>query len=682
MELPALGVAGGARSGAATGQSFLAICMTPAALDGRILLQTLALPDPAVPTDLALHFQPEGGQGGNGVRLSADGTRLAFDAGAVLGTDSYMNLFNLGTWSRNCRLSGLALRLCGRGRFRVRARLLTAWNTEAAALEGNVTLTAVGAEIGLDALLGPDPQAPLQDGVIVLRLESLEDGAELSGGGWLTACPDPAPVRLALVITTFRREAEVAASAARITGFLDASAPLLGAEVRLFVIDNGGTAAPAPHPRLTLVANPNLGGAGGFARGLAEAQDGGFTHALFMDDDAAMPLEALTRTLAFLRLARSPRAALAGAMISEARPWAMWENGAVFCRSCHPLFVGTDLRDRRAVVAMELAAAGPKPAHFYGGFWFFAFPVAAAMHFPFPFFVRGDDISFSLANRFDTATLNGVVSVQEDFSAKESPLTLYLDLRNHLHHHLVHPGLEIGAWGSAKVALRFLARSLVRLHYDSAEAQLAAWEDVMKGPEFFAENADMARRRPEISALARSEAWRDLGPDPAASAAPAGVNRAGADRMTAGNSDKTPFSDPVPMPPGRLYTLVMKFTLNGHLIPFWTRLGRRVTVPVSHRGLIWPLWGAAEAAFRDAGGHRGYTLMHSKRRFWRIGTRAAALTGRWIAAYPGLRAAHRAGYAEMTSRGFWERQFGAEGRSAPGTGPGAPSETGAAAPPA
>jgi len=29
------------------------------------------------------------------------------------------------------------------------------------------------------------------------------------------------------------------------------------------------------------------------------------------------------------------------------------------------------------------------------------------------------------------------VSFQEDFSEKESPQTLYLDLRNHLIHHLV-----------------------------------------------------------------------------------------------------------------------------------------------------------------------------------------------------------------------------------------------------
>ena len=98
--------------------------------------------------------------------------------------------------------------------------------------------------------------------------------------------------------------------------------------------------------------------------------------------------------------------------------------------------------------------------------------------------MRGDDISFSLANRFDTATLNGVMSFQEDFAAKESPQTLYLDLRNHLHHHLTQAGMQISARRSANIALRFLARSLIRMHYDSAAAQLLAWEDVMEAGAF------------------------------------------------------------------------------------------------------------------------------------------------------------------------------------------------------
>jgi hypothetical protein len=304
----------------------LASSVTPEQLNGRILLQTLAMPDPEIctETDLFFHRDP-------GVALSTERGALIFRDGARVWTDSYMNLLNLGTWTRSGRLHGLTLRLQGQGRFALYVSLLRTWGDVARAIEEVCTLTEEGVELDLGALLGPraaDTAAAGGDGIVVLRLTALGDDAELSGGAWLADCPDPAEVRLAIIVTTFRREAEVAITARRITGFLDSWEPLLGAAARLYLVDNGGTARPAPHPSLTLVKNPNLGGAGGFARGLAEARDAGFTHCLFMDDDASMQMEALVRTIAFLRLARSPKAALSGAMISEARRWAMWENGS------------------------------------------------------------------------------------------------------------------------------------------------------------------------------------------------------------------------------------------------------------------------------------------------------------------------------------------------------------------
>lgn len=602
--------------------------ITAQALDGRILLQTIVTPDPDICGEDELFFHRE-----PGVTLRSGTGALAFRQDARAGTDTYMNLFNLGTWSRACRLHGLTLRLAGSGRFALRVTLLGGSGDVLWLFEDLVTLDPGGIEIDLGAMLGPRPDggpAAPREGLAHLRLTALEDEAELTSGALLAPCPDPAEVRLAIAVTTFRREAEVARTAARIAGFLDAAAPWLGAQVHLFVIDNGGTAAPAPHPRLTMLANPNLGGAGGFARGLAAALDGGFSHCLFMDDDASIQMESLVRTLAVLRLARSPQAAVAGAMISEARRWAMWENGAVFSGACRPMFVGTNLRNAAAVAAMEIAAARPKPAGFYAGWWFFAFPVAAVRRFPFPFFVRGDDISFSLANRFDTVTLNGVVSFQEDFSAKESPLTLYLDLRNHLHHHLVHPALEIGALGTARIALRFIGRSIVRMHYDSAEAQLAAWADVMKGPDFFAANAGMAERRPQISALARTEAWRPM------DAPPPGA---------------------VPPSPARWRAQAAKLTLNGHLVPLWRLIAGSADIPADHRGLIWPLWGKARARFHDVSGSRGYEVRHDKARFARIAGRALVMAWRWRAAYPALREAHRAAYPALADRGFWQARF-------------------------
>lgn len=597
----------------------------------RLVLQRLTLPDRAITTERGLFVHLD-----DLAHLCMDDGEIAFGAGGTAWFTTYMNLFNLRLWSGRCRLDGLWLRLAGAGRFGLRIWQVTGADlSEQTLVEEIVTLSAEGIAIDLSAALSA-PRA----GVIMFRLTAFGEG-RLSGGAFETGAPSgPAdPIRLAISITTFRREGDVAATAARVTGFLDgAGAPALaalGAEAHLFVVDNGQSVDLPPHPRLTLIRNANLGGAGGFARGLAAAEDAGFTHCLFMDDDASFMMESLLRTLAFLRLARSPKAAVSGAMISEARRWAMWENGAVFNGACRPEHVGVDLRDPGALAQMELAAALPKPPGFYAGWWYFAFPIAAVKHYPFPFFVRGDDISFSLANDFDTATLSGVVSFQEDFSAKESPLTLYLDLRNHLHHHMVQDGLRRGALGTARMVARFLARSVIRMHYDSAEAQLMAWEDVMKGPGFFADNADMAQVRPRVTALARTEAWVD---------APA--------HMATDLPDLPPEAG-MSLPVAK----ALKFTLNGHLVPFWSHLAGEVTVPMPQRGLIWPLWGRARARFVDPARQKTYEVRHSKARFAGIVLRAGTLLLRWIRVYPALSKAYRDAYPDMASRGFWERRF-------------------------
>lgn len=592
-----------------------------------VTLQKLTLPDPFIcgESDLYLHRNTR-------VALDLEAGELHFLEGGAAHFDGYMTLFNLGVWTRACRLGGLMLRLEGEGLVAVQVLRERGLGDAEMIVETLVTLTAEGTRIDLTRGLGGSPETglPELDGILKLRLVAQEK-VVLTAGAYIATDTTPArDVSLGVAITTFRREAEVAATATRMAAFLDREGEALGARVHLHVIDNGGTASIPAHPHVSRIENPNLGGAGGFARGLTLAQDGGFSHCLFMDDDASFQMENLTRTIAFLRLARSDRAAVSGAMVSEACKWRMWENGSVFHQVCRPQFVGTDLRHPYEVAEMELAAARPKPPGFYAGWWFFAFPVSQVRAFPFPFFVRGDDISFSLAHEFDTVTLSGVVSFQEDFSAKESPLTLYLDLRNHLHQHLVHPGLEIGAMGTIKVAMRFILRSIVRMHYDSAEAQLEAWEDVMRGPGFFAENADMSVRRPQISAFARDEVWREV--------APQGPGE--------------------PARPGTIKTQIMKFTLNGHLIPFWSRLGGETAVPARERGLIWPVWGKTAARFYDGTGRRGYEVCHDKARFGKIMRRATRLALRWRREYPALREAHRAGYEKMAARPFWEARFG------------------------
>ena len=581
------------------------------------VLQGLMRPDPALPQDMAVLARLS-----DGAAWDEAGDGLHLPAGARAGFDTWANLFNAGLWAAHGPLAGLALRLAGTGTVTLHVRHVTPGGPDRTLIRTDVALTGAGTALPLDAAGG-----------LLLWSLTARDAAVLHAAAFIA---DPLlrrdPVRLALVVTTFRREAAVRATAARIAAVLDADAAGAGAlaGAHLFVVDNGQSADLPAHPRLTLIRNRNLGGAGGFARGLAAARDAGhFTHVLFMDDDAACPMTNLTRTAAFLHHAQDPATALAGAMVSTARPWHLWENGAVFDRLPRSRFSGTDLRDAGAVTAMELATPAPPPAGAYGAWWYFAFPLAAVTHDPYPFFVRGDDVWFGLSNRFRIATLNGVMSFQDDFAAKASPVSLYLDMRFLMVVNMVRPDRALGLAGCLALAWRQVLHSISRMHYDTATAQLLALADLLRGPAHFVTHITLADRRARIAALTGAERW---GPHPAT---------------------LPPAWDAAPVGPGRAW--LMRATLNGHLLPGFARAGRAVTVPLADRGGLAATRGAARAVFVD--GDRAYAVAHDKVRAGRLVLRGLGLSLRWVLAWPRLRRAFRASRTDLTRPAFWAAQF-------------------------
>ncbi|UWQ81932.1 glycosyl transferase (plasmid) [Leisingera sp. S132] len=591
-----------------------------------ITLQNIIIPEPEICSEHSLYYHEQGAAG-----FSRSTGSFSVPRSSRLCFDTYFNLFNLAIWTAACDLQSLYAEVTGRGRAEVRlvhARPGRSWE---------VVYCEV-AELSPDSPHRADLSALAAaglDGLLYLEILSLDELVTIESARFAIAeMPQDLP-RLAVSITTFQREAEVQRTVRRLQEFLGGFA--YGNRIHVQVVDNGQSAGIEASRHTTPYLNRNLGGAGGFARGLLEAEDGGFSHCLFMDDDASFHMENILRAYMLLALARDPRTALAGAMINNTHKWRMWENGAWFDGACRPLFNGTDLRDPAAVRKMAFAAAGPQPATLYGGWWFFAFPVAHVRRHPFPFFVRGDDISFSLANDFRIVTLNGVVSFQDDFTEKESPQTLYLDLRNHLIHHLVFDKLERSALGTAKIAIRFMMRSMLRCKYDSAEAQLLAWQDVMQGPQFFDDNIDMSARRAAIKALVRDEIWQDTASQPL-------PGRARFSRL-----------------PRRLRHYLGLLTLNGHLLPFWTRFGDRMRLDISGRGLVFPAFGGARLTYLSTDGSKAYTVRHSKARFFSLAWRMTKTLRAFCSSYPQLRAAYRKGYGEMTARPYWEKTLNRPG---------------------
>jgi hypothetical protein len=582
------------------------------------ILQSLIWPERGICTERDLYVRLRGPAG-----LNEEDRRLVLREGGQLGFDTWFNLFNLGKWRRHCDLRDLSLRLEGQGECAVSVMLALSDRSWERVSEQVVTL-GQGTDLDLSGIF----DEKMSNAVLYFEITALGP-MELTGAHWMTRQPPLRAPDLMLSVTTFRREAAVERTAARFEAYIAASG--MAGRIRMTVVDNGQSANIPPSDNVTLIPNENLGGAGGFSRGLLAARDTGASHCLFMDDDASIHMESLTRTWTFLAYATDPATAVAGAMINATHRWAIWENGALFHTRCKPLHMGTDLRDPGATIRMEFETTPDPDAGFYGGWWYFAFPVDEVRHQPFPFFVRGDDVSFSLVHDFNIVTLNGVVSYQDSFTDKESPLTWYLDLRSHLAHHLSLPELEIGRWKTWNIALWFFLRNLPRMHYETLTGINMALEDVIKGPGFFDANADMSARRADFKALTVNEAWRETPPE--------------LQRSEIANLRRNP-----PRPWRRN---LMKLTMNGHLIPFFNRIGKKIVLTSENRGSLGHVWAASEITYLSADRKQYYKVIHSKARLFSEIGRFIRVSWQFLRLYPELLETWRGGYRTLTGETYW-----------------------------
>lgn len=467
----------------------------------------------------------------------------------------------------------------------------------------------------------------LNDGFLAPILICTSPRGQVKRAGFATSCQPRRTVRLGLVITHFNRQEQVQAAAGRISKAL-LSDPRYADRIQLTIVDNSRNLPGMESPAIRVIPNRNLGGSGGFARGLLELlRTEGSTHGLFMDDDASCPMESIRRTLHALEQADEERTAVAGAMLYEENPCFMHENGARFDGFCMALDHRLDLREPASLFILER----PKPIG-YGGWWFFAFPLQGLKHFPFPFFVRGDDSSFSMANDFSIQTLNGVCSWQEAFEEKISPTTWYLDTRYHLAH-VLHGQMKGSSRLCRKQISRFLHQCLAAYLYESAEAVLLAVEDILSGPDLWTRDPEMAHRRASLQQLTAVERPQRL------STTDLSLGPAISKRRRKRNQ------------------LVMRLTLNGLLLPRFLLREKALFVAKSFSLDPLAVFGHASITHVSLSKQTGFTTHRDRWRHLRLLIRSAVLQWKLTLGFQKLSRSHQEAYRSLASRRFWEAQY-------------------------
>nr|WP_246482773.1 glycosyltransferase [Brachybacterium halotolerans] len=250
--------------------------------------------------------------------------------------------------------------------------------------------------------------------------------------------------RVSAVVPTFRREDDATAQARAF-----AAMPFVA---RVLVIDQGGTLAdhapfnrlleaqerasadlPDSPARIELLEQPNLGGSGGYARGMLASLEDPAQAVFLSDDDALISEESLRRLLTFQALAEAPTilgtglldagsSADAPTLLTEAEHV---ERSTFFWRSADGMHGPLDLA---GTTPADWDALLPRTAADYSGWWGTLLPPGAVgtLGLPAPFFLKWDDAEYGLrasAHGYSTMVLPGASVTHPSWDAYRTQMS-------------------------------------------------------------------------------------------------------------------------------------------------------------------------------------------------------------------------------------------------------------------
>jgi len=438
--------------------------------------------------------------------------RLTLAPGSKVGTNTYFGRFSATYWQRWTAVERVEVTAVASGEGRI--RLLASDTNKVSRIVASVDVgTAAGAETREIRLTGPVDRF-LDGGGMWLEITTELGSLSVSEVRWSVLAPRRVPVT-DVVICTYNRVDECLDTLQALAD--DPEALAVVGLVR--VVDQGSdplesrerfeAVSKALGDKLVYLRQPNLGGAGGFTRGLFEATAGPpeeHRDVLFMDDDVMLEPEILFRLTTFGACTAVPTI-VGGQMLNLLHPGHLHISAEY--ADPEKLQVGLPVPgalqeayllglDERLLPINQERRADTE----YNGWWSCLIPaeIVRAIGYPLPLFFQWDDIEFGYRARhagFPTVSLPGAGVWHGDFGWKDwDEWHRYFNLRN---------GLITAAlrtpFSTRKITARIghlLSIYLVGMHYGLAATLLQAVEDFLKGPEILrdgsAEAATMIRR--------------------------------------------------------------------------------------------------------------------------------------------------------------------------------------------
>ena len=333
------------------------------------------------------------------------------------------------------------------------------------------------------------PDFTIQSGCrLTVRLKGTPGVSKM---GWMVRDLDsegtPQP-KLAIVICTYRNQDLVTENVSK----LISSDVWNEEDLELIVVDNGSeeSGLSFDFSRVHHIVQENLGGSGGFLRGIREAFFGilsgrDFTHVLLMDDDVAFHPEMIHRAFQFQKYATN-QVVIGASMLRLEAPDFLHEAGGRF-KSAKSLGSYSDV-PRGRVSRATLAALGRGRTHDYNAWWFCSFSKVSVVKagLPLPMFIHGDDLEYGVRlghHGVKTYCPGGLSIWHKSFESKLRTWIRYFDFRNALIRLVSQQGKMANNPRIAPVQLRRVVRKhIIRNDYGAAALANLAYKDFLRGP--------------------------------------------------------------------------------------------------------------------------------------------------------------------------------------------------------
>jgi galactofuranosylgalactofuranosylrhamnosyl-N-acetylglucosaminyl-diphospho-decaprenol beta-1,5/1,6-galactofuranosyltransferase len=447
-----------------------------------------------------------------------DRRRMRVQPGARISFGSYLNAFPASYWQRWTVLDEVELHV----RVTGPATVLVMRSTASGSVE-RVQALSIG-EGTEEHVVRLPLRRFIDGGWYWFDVAAGAQGAVLERAEWVARAPQKAvqgnenvpgsPGTATVAITTFDRPESCAALVRQLAEDEGAR----GALDRVIVVDQGRrkvtgqpdleAARSRLGERLTVLEQPNLGGSGGFSRGMAEAlAEGASRYVLLLDDDVVAEPEGILRGLAFADLCRTPTI-VGGHMFSLYARSTLHSVGESVQR--WRFFWGPA---RAAVTDHDFSLAGLRATRAlhrrvdvdYNGWWMCLLPleVVRSLGLSLPYFIKWDDAEYGLraaAAGVPTVSLPGMNVWHVPWTDKDDALDwqAYFHQRNRAVTALLHSPYPRGG-RFVRESLNHQVKHVLALQYSVAELRLQALEDVLSGPEHL--HAGLAGALPRIREL-------------------------------------------------------------------------------------------------------------------------------------------------------------------------------------